>query len=91
MANISRNFSNIKATMDQDEMIERFDNMIEKVCNMIEKQGPIYSVWIRFQIGQNNPITFNTSSTDLKENLIAELSMEKQGAGIGNSFNLRIN
>lgn len=91
MANISRNFSNITATLDQQEMVTNFNNMLNKVCNMIEKQGPIYSVWICFQIGDNKPIIFNSSSTNIKENLVAEMSLQKNGSGTANAFTLKVN
>ena len=91
MASITRNFKNIKALVSQDEMVTNYNNMLNKVTNMIEKQGPIYSVWISFQVGINNPIIFNTASTDLKQNLIAELTVEKNGAGVANSFILKVN
>lgn len=91
MANITRNFKNIETITKQEDMAKNYDNMLEKITTMIEKQGPIYSVWISFQLGVNNPIVFNSASTDLKQNLIAELSMEKNGAGCANSFVLKIN
>jgi hypothetical protein len=91
MANITRNFNNITATLDQKEMVTNFNNMLKKVCDMIETQGPIYSVWICFQIGENNPIIFNSASNNIKENLIAELSFQKTGAGTANAFTLKIN
>lgn len=76
--------------MDSIKLKDRFDNMLTKVSNMINTQGPIYSVWIRFQIGKNNPITFNTASQDIKENLIADLNIQKTGAGVTNSFTLTV-
>ncbi len=77
MANITRNFKNIQAIKTQEDMVTQYNNMLNKVTNMIEKQGPIYSVWISFQLGMNKPIIFNTASNDIKENLIAELSVDK--------------
>ena len=91
MSNIARNFSNVKTLLNQSEMVSNFNNMLEKVSNMIEKQGPIYSVWICFQIGENKPIVFNSSSTNIKENLIAEMQLQKNGSGNANAFTLKIN
>lgn len=81
---------NVTGIMDSIKLKDRFDNMLTKVSNMIATQGPIYSVWIRFQIGKNRPITFNTASQDIKENLIADLNIEKTGAGVTNSFTLTV-
>ena len=80
----------VTGIMDSIKLKDRFDNMLTKVSNMINTQGPIYSVWIRFQIGKNNPITFNTASQDIKENLIADLNIQKTGAGVTNSFTLTV-
>lgn len=85
------NIPNITATIDQQKMANRFDSMLNKVCNMIETQGPIYTTWIKFQIGLEKPIVFDSSSTDMTKNLIASLTMEKQGAGVANKLTLTIN
>lgn len=87
---ISRNFSNVATITDQSQLASRFTNMINKVNNMINTQGPIYAPWIIFQVGVNEPIMFNTATTEMKQNLIAELSMDKCGAGTVNTFNLTV-
>ena len=86
----SRNFKNNGFALSVNELSSIYNNTLRKVCNMIEKQGPIYSTWIRFQIGHNKPIIFDTSSTNNKENLIASLTMEKSGNGIANTFTLTV-
>ena len=86
----SRNFKNNGFALSINELSSVYNNTLRKVCNMIEKQGPIYSTWIRFQIGHNKPIIFDTSSTNNKENLIASLTMEKSGNGIANTFTLTV-
>jgi len=87
---ISRNFRNVSATTTPAKLATSFDNMIDAVLNMLKKEGPIYSTWIRFQIGESNPLTFDTSSTSKKENLIAGLTFHKKGAGVVNDFELII-
>lgn len=84
----TRNFINNTTNDSTDELATRYTSMLNKVANMIENQGPIYSTWIRFQLGDQDAITFNTASTDKKENLIASLRMEKNGTGKANSFTL---
>ena len=86
----SRNFKNNGFALSVNELSSVYNNTLRKVCNMIEKQGPIYSTWIRFHIGHNKPIIFDTSSTNNKENLIADLRMEKSGNGIANTFTLTV-
>lgn len=85
-----RNFRNAVYSTDSNKMITRYEQMLNKVCNMIETGGPIYSTWIRFQIGKNKPIVFDSTSTNKNENLIAQLSLEKSGAGVANSFSLKV-
>lgn len=85
-----RNAPNIVATQDTTRITTRFNNMLYDVDRMIRQEGPIYSTWIRFQLGKSNPITFDTSSTSLYENLIASLQFNKCGAGSGNDFTLEI-
>lgn len=87
---ISRNWVDIDAQMDPDSLATRYDKMINKVLNMLNEEGPTYSTWIRFQIGKKAPITFTTGSTNSMENMIADLEVEKAGAGIANSFKLNI-
>lgn len=86
---ITRDFQSIDASTDQDTLITRCNNMLNNVTKMIQEQ-PIYSTWIRFQVGKTEPLTFNTASTDELQNLIADFSMEKEGSGITNSFTIRI-
>ena len=87
---IERNIKNIKAEITQDVMATNYTNMLNKVANMIVNDGPIYSTWITLQLGINNPIKFNTSSTDPKKNLIASLRVEKSCAGVTNNFTVEI-
>lgn len=79
----------VKTGANAFDMTSRFENTYNKVKGMVEKQS-IYSVWIRMQFGHNQPVTFNTSSRDKKENIIASLSMKKPGANAGNSFTLKV-
>ena len=88
----SRNRVDITSTVDSKALLKRYENMLSNVTNMINKDGYIYSVWIYFQIGlkDKNAITFNTASTNPKQNLIASLNIDKTGAGVANSFTLVI-
>lgn len=86
----TRNFKNISAITTPKKMASRYDNMIDSVINMLSKEGPIYSTWIRFQIGKTDPLTFDSSSTTKKENIIAGLTFNKKGAGTVNDFELTI-
>lgn len=86
----SRNFKNISATTTPAKMAAKYTTMLNAVSNMITKEGPIYSTWIRFQIGKNNPITFDSTSNNKKENMIAGLTFNKKGAGVVNDFELII-
>jgi len=86
----SRNFKNISATTTPKKMAAKYDNMITAIINMLNKQGPIYSTWIRFQIGETEPITFDSTSDNKKENMIAGLTFNKKGAGTVNDFELVI-
>ena len=87
---IERNIKNIKAEITQDVMATNYTNMLNKVANMIVNDGPIYSTWITLQLGINNPIKFNTSSTDPKKNLIASLRVQKSCVGVTNEFRIEI-
>lgn len=84
------NVDNVKATISQHEMLTRFKNMLGNVTTMLEKEGPIYSTWIKFQIGASDSeaIIFDSSSTNPKKNLIAKLDIQKNGSGVANSFTL---
>lgn len=89
--NIERtNIVSVDVTSSQKSMVTNFVNMLNSVTNMLNTEGPIYTTWIRFQLGEDNsnPLIFDSSSTDNKKNLIAQLEMEKSGAGITNSFTL---
>ena len=80
-------------TMSQDKMCTNYENMLNNVTNMLNKEGPITTTWIKFQIGtnsNNNAIVFDSSSTNPKKNLIANLSITKSNAGTANSFTLVI-
>lgn len=82
-----------EVTMTQDKMCTNYENMLNNVTNMLNVEGPIISTWIKFQIGSssnNNPIIFDTSSTNPKKNLIANLSITKSNAGTANKFTLVI-
>lgn len=87
MAN--RNFKKLEATMNQTQMAQRFENMLYNVDNMI-KSDSAYSTWIRFEIGKNNPIVFNSASQNKDENLIMSLQYEKSGAGTANEFTIKV-
>lgn len=86
---VTRDYANIKAITDPASMATRFDKMLNNVANMLAK-APIYTTWIRFQIGKKQPLTFNTASTNKKQNLIADLEVEKQGAGVCNDFTINV-
>lgn len=86
----SRNFKNLSATTTPAKMAAKYTNMLNAVSNMLSKEGPIYSTWIRFQIGKSNPIIFDSTSNNKKENMIAGLTFNKKGAGVVNDFELTI-
>lgn len=86
----SRNFKNLSATTTPSKMAAKYTNMLNAVSNMLSKEGPIYSTWIRFQIGKSNPIIFDSTSNNKKENMIAGLTFNKKGAGVVNDFELTI-
>ena len=88
----SRNFQNVAATINPEVMASSYNSMLKKVVNMIQKEGPIYSTWIRFQIGKgsDNIIIFDSTSNNSLQNLISELSFDKKGAGVVNSFELNV-
>ena len=75
----------------QNTVINRFNTMVNNINNMIKKNGPIYSTWIYFQLGKNEPVIFNTSSTDKDRNIIANLTMEKGNSSVANTFTLTVN
>ena len=88
---IGVNSSNNKVTTSQFDMAKQYENMLNNVADMIKTQGPVMSTWIRFQIGlTGNIITFDSSSTNPKKNLIANLSFKKSCAGVTNDFTLTI-
>lgn len=78
-----------QATLNQTTMAIRFENMLQRVDNMI-KSNNIYSVWIRLDIGKDNPLTFNSASQNEDENLVMSLDFEKSGAGTANEFTFKI-
>ena len=65
---ISRDWVNISATTDRQEMGNTFTNMLYSVSNMIARE-PVYTTWIIFQIGNKKPIIFNTATTNPKPHL----------------------
>lgn len=85
------NIKNVSASTSQTEMVTNLKNMINNVTNMLDREGPIYTTWIKFQIGENeNPLIFDSSSTNPQKNLIAQLDFNKSGAGVTNDFTLLI-
>ena len=72
-----------------EDLVNSYDQMYNKVKNMINTQTT-YSTWIRVQFGNNNPITFNTSSTNKTENIIAGLEIKQSGANAANMFTLKL-
>lgn len=94
MADISRGLVDVKtksfSSCDASTLATRFDNMMTNVSNMFANNGPIYTVWIYFQLGLSSPIIFNTSSTNKNQNLIASLNMKKGSSGCANTFTLSI-
>lgn len=69
---------------------DNFLAMLDNVSDMLTNEGPILSTWIKFQIGISNPIVFDSSSTNPKKNLIAQLEFNKTGAGVTNDFTITI-
>lgn len=88
-----RNFNNnSKGCVDNAALAQRFETMLYNVNNMIKKEST-YSTWIRFQLGTDenkSQVTFNTTSQNPKQNLIAYLQMKKSGAGVANKFELKV-
>lgn len=73
----------------------RLDNMLSSLNDVFSastsKNGtPIYSVWIKFALGSESPIYFDTTSTIAEQNLIASLRMTKGQNGYANDFTLEI-
>ena len=87
---VGRNFTNITTSLSTSSLANRFSTMMGNVANMLATEGPVYHTWIMFQLGKSNPITFNTDTNDPNQNLITSLDIEKTGAGICNSFTLKI-
>lgn len=90
---MARSIVNVKETITQEDLKNRYETMLNNVANMLDKDGPIYSTWIYFQIGldDDNYIKFDTSSQDKMQNLIASLSIEKSCSGVANTFTLVVN
>ena len=85
------NIVNVSTTTSQQEMVINLKNMINNVTKMLDKDGPIYTTWIKFQIGKDeDPLIFDSSSTNPQKNLIAQLDFNKSGAGVTNDFTLLI-
>lgn len=78
-----------------EDIADRFNNTLESLNNILSvsngKNGtPIYSVWIKFQLGEDNPILFDSQSDIYERNLIANLNMSKGQNGYANTFTLDI-
>ena len=76
--------------LDQDYLLTRFNRVLNNVKSLINSSGPIYSVWIRFQLGKLEPIYFDSTSTEKEKNLIASLHMNKGSDGVANDFTLTV-
>lgn len=89
---ITKSFNkNSFSTANSGKLAQRFETMMDNVMQMIEKEGPIYHTWIAFQVGGfDNPVVFNTDTTNPNQNCIASLSLTKSGAGTANQFTLKI-
>ena len=75
----------------QTQLLNDFENKLSNVIQMLENEGPVLSTWIRFQLGTSgNPVYFDSSSTNPKKNLIAQLYIKKNGADVANSFTLTV-
>ena len=75
----------------QTQLLNDFENKLSNVIQMLENEGPVLSTWIRFQLGTSgNPVYFDSSSTNPKKNLIAQLYIKKNGADVANSFSLTV-
>lgn len=84
---VENNKLNIGST--SSDLVKTYDKMYSKVKDMIRKQT-VYSTWIRVQFGNSQPITFNTSSTNKSENIIASLDIQQSGTNAANSFTLKL-
>lgn len=89
---ITKSFDKTKdTTVSLDALAHRFDSMINNVANLFVKDGPIYHTWIAFQVGASEePVIFNTDTTDPNKNAIATLTIDKVGAGTANNFTLSV-
>lgn len=73
------------------QLSQRFERVLNNVRNMIQTEGPVYHTWISFQVGgYGDPVIFNTDTTNPQQNCIAQLSINKTGAGTANDFTLNI-
>ena len=74
--------------VSREELKINYENALNNVANMLDRNGPVYATWIEFQMGldSSNSVTFNSASTDMRENLIASLSVTKSGSGVANEF-----
>lgn len=81
---------NDKSAIDRNKRRDDYRNMLFNVSTMLKNEGPVISTWIKFQIGKSEPIIFDSSSTNPKKNLIANLSFNKCGAGVTNDFKITI-
>lgn len=83
------------STYTSQDIATRFNNTLNSLNEILSvsnnKNGsPIYSVWIKFQLGEADPILFDSQSDVYERNLIANLSMTKGQNGYANTFTLDI-
>lgn len=89
---MARNTVNVGDLRTNKQLADRFEKMLNNVANMLDNNGPIYTTWIYFRIGtdESKSIKFDTTSTNMQENLIASLSVEKSCSGVANTFTLTV-
>ena len=94
---VSEIFKRVDFSDQSSEAIgKRLDNMLYSLNEVFSVSNskigtPIYSVWIKFQLGDtSNALLFDTTSTIKDRNLIASLKMSKGRNGYSNTFDLEI-
>lgn len=93
MANyITKSFdTSVSQPSDTESLAKRFETVLNNVKSMIKNNGPIYHTWIAFQVGTDSEaVVFNTDTTDPDQNCIAQLEINKTGAGTANDFTLKV-
>lgn len=75
---------------ESSELLKRFNTMTSNVIKLIQTEGATYSTWIKFKLGKNDPVIFDSTSTDSNQNLIASLEMKKASSGMANDFTLTV-